>query len=360
MCSVLGEELHPLMVGWVFCSVLVICFEMADLRRAAEWTDAAMAWCESLPGTTPYHGLCRVHRAEVATLRGAWEEAEAEAGRAGEELLALEPFVAGEAFYAMGEVRRRRGRLAEAEEAFVQAHELGRVPQPGLALVRLAQGRAAEAEAALRLSLATVTAPVLTRSRLLAAAVEIALARDHPDAAGLAAAELEELAAGADASVVEATAIIARAAVQLAAGHTDEAVRSAARAWTLWQQLRMPYEAAQARVVLGKACRAAGDEARARMELEAAEAGFHRLGAEGDAGDVARLLARGPVHPRGLTAREVEVLRLVAAGMTNREIAAEVVLSEHTVGRHLQNIFTKLQVSSRAAAAAFAVEHHLV
>ena len=359
MCSVLADDLHPMIIGWVFCSVLTTCFEMADVTRAREWTEAAVSWCESLPHVTPFHGLCRVHRVEVRTLRGDWSEAEADAVRASGELLALEPAVAGEAFFAMGEVRRRRGRLVEAEAAFRRAHELGRDPQPGLALLRLAQGKMDDASALLRLPLATVHGPPLTRARLLAAQVEIAVAAGDPGSARRASRELDRLSSEGRASVLEATAAMARAALQLAEHQTDAAVRSAARAWTLWEQLRMPYEAARARVLLGRACALAGDEARARMELDAAATAFARLGADQDLRELRTVLEPAPHRPGGLSAREVEVLALLAAGKTNRQIAAELVVSEHTVSRHVQNIFTKLQVSSRAAAAAFAVEHDL-
>jgi DNA-binding NarL/FixJ family response regulator len=286
MCSVVAGELQPLFTGWVYCHVIAACWELADLRRAGEWTDAAMRWCQELSTTTPYQGLCRIHRVEIATLRGRWAEAEAEARHTCEELLAYEPHLAGEAFYAVGELHRRRGDLPAAEAAFARAHELGAEPQPGLALVQLARGRTAAAAAALRLALAGCGSR-LGRMRLLAAQVEVAVAAGDLDTAGAATAELESRA---------------------------------------------------------------GDEAGARLELQVAQRTFQRLGA--GAGQASL--------PAGLTTREAEVLRLVATGRSNREIAAELVLSEHTVARHLNNIFAKLGVSSRTAATAFAFERDLV
>jgi DNA-binding CsgD family transcriptional regulator len=358
MATVLTGRLDPLITGWVFCSLLIHCFEMADLRRAAEWTDAALAWCESLQGTTPYHGVCRTHRVELSTLRGEWDVATSEAVRATEELLTLDPTVAGEAFYVMGELHRRRGELDDAETAFVRAHQLGREPQPGLALVRLAQGRLDDAGGLLRLS--PESESLLARSRILGAQVAVAVTAGDTTTAEEASRSLDELAAAAPNSVVAATAATARAMVRLAAGDMAAAGPAAGTARSLWRELKMPYEEAQARVLLARVCRAAGDEERARLEFDAARAAFERLGADLDAREVQKLLEPAAPRPGGLSAREVEVLRLVAAGNTNREIATQLVISPHTVTRHLQNIFTKLGVSSRAAAARVAVEHELV
>jgi ATP/maltotriose-dependent transcriptional regulator MalT len=359
MCSVVAGELSPLFTGWVYCTVLQACLEMADLRRAAEWTEAALAWCEGLADRSPYHGLCRVHRAEVTALRGAWEDAETQALRASEELLEMWPATAAAAFYAVGEIRRRRGLLAGAEEAFARAGELGLDPQPGLALVRLAQGRAGEAAAALRRA-AAAAGTRMHRADLLAARAEVALAVGDVDEARDAGAALDALAGGGDGGVLEAIAAMTRAALRLADDDVEAALRDAGRAWTVWQELRLPHEAARARLLLGRATLQAGDRDRARIELEAAHAAFARLGADRDARAAAALLGRPAPAPGGLSDREVEVLRLVASGRTNREVAAAMSLSEHTVSRHLQNIFAKLRVSSRTAATAFAFEHDLV
>jgi DNA-binding NarL/FixJ family response regulator len=361
MCSVVAGELTPLFTGLVYCGVLTACFAIADLRRASEWTAAAVAWCDSLPSGSPYHGICRVHRVEVTTLHGAWDQAEADAVRASEELLALEPGAAGEAFYAIGEVRRRRGDLEGAEAAFVRAHELGRNPQPGLSLLRLCQERLDDASALLQLRADALAEGPLARAIAYAAQVDVALATGDLDAARRASEALDELVNASPFGVIEAFAALARAALLLATDDVDGAREYANRACAHFRELRLPHEAALARVVNGLAARAAGDADGGRLELEAAHRALVDLGATFDAERVATLLhTTGADRPCGLTPREVEVLRLVAAGKTNREIAREMYLSEHTVSRHLQNMFAKLDVSSRAAATAFAYQHELV
>jgi ATP/maltotriose-dependent transcriptional regulator MalT len=303
--------------------------------------------------TTPYQGLCRIHRVEIATLRGRWAEAEAEARRTCEELMAYEPRFAGKAFYAAGELHLRRGDLHAAEASFARAHEFGAEPQPGLALVQLARGRTAAAATALRLALAGQTNR-LGRMRLLAAQGEVALAASDLDTARVVTGELESTAEQYSSPALHASAATARGALRLAEDDVDGALASLRRALAIWQELDAPYEAARVRVHLGGAFRRAGDDGGARLELQVAQRTFERLGVSTDArGGQASL-------PAGLTAREAEVLRLVATGRSNRDIAAELVVSEHTVARHLNNIFAKLGVSSRTAATAFAFERDLI
>jgi DNA-binding CsgD family transcriptional regulator len=355
-------ELTPLVTGLVYCDVIAACFELADLRRAGEWTGAAMQWCETQPAGMPYRGVCRVHRVEVTTLQGTWDHAEAEALRAADELHVLDPASAGSAFYAIGEIRRRRGDLAGAEDAYLRAHDLGHPAEPGLSLLRLRQGRTDEAAGVLRAPLDGVAVP-LPLALLLAARVEVAVALDDDDAARTAATALDELAAGepGDTAVV-ALADLARARLLLAEDEPERSCQAARSAWTTFRELRLPHEAALGRVVLGRAQTATGDTDGGRRELEAARRSLDELGAALDVAEVTSLLGEGrpSARPAGLTDREVEVLGLVAAGRTNREVASALYLSEHTVARHLQNIFTKLDVSSRAAATAYAYEHHLV
>ncbi|CCK25754.1 response regulator receiver protein [Streptomyces davaonensis JCM 4913] len=368
MCAAMAGELTSFFTGWVYCLGLQQSMACVDLERAAEWTEAAMAWCAAMPAENNFRGLCRVHRAEVLELRGNWAEALTEAARTVEELLPYERRMAAEAFYLIGQIQRRRGDLAAAEQSYDRAHEYGRDPQPGLALLRLAQGKAEASATALNLALADREEDnePLGRCRLLVAQVEIALALGRLDAARSATGELQTLAQQwqrrrrSETTVLHAAAAAAAGAVAFAARHPDRALPLLRRALTLWLALDVPYEVAQVRMTLAAADRAAGDDEGARMELRAAEQTFRRLGAVPDARRASALLADvRRRQPGGLTEREIQVLRLVAAGHTNRAVAAELVISEHTVARHLNNIFAKLDVSSRAAATAYACTHGL-
>jgi len=361
MTCVLAGELAPLFTGWVYCSVILACKDLADLRRASEWTEAARAWCEALPATTPYsQGLCRIYRGEVLALRGAWAEAEAEMRRAHQELLPHKPRGAAEASYGVGEVLRRRGDLAGAEQAFVHAQQLGWDPQPGMALLRLAQGRVDAAAAALRSALASHTVDRFGHARLLAAQVEVAIAAGTLDEARHAARELATIADGLTSAAVQATAATAQGALHLAVGSPAAALEDLRRGLTGWRALGLPYEQAQARLLIGETQRRLGDEEGGRIEIDAARAEFDRLGAAADARRAAALLQRGRAPRAVLTAREVEVLRFVASGKSNRDIAGALHLSEHTVARHMQNILAKLGVSSRAAATSSALKQGLL
>jgi ATP/maltotriose-dependent transcriptional regulator MalT len=358
MAAVVAGDLSPYFTGIVYCALIGACLELSDVRRAGEWSDAARVWCETLPSSAPFPGMCRVNRAEVARLRGLWSEAEAEAVRASEELEPIDPGLAASALVQVAEIRRRTGDLAGAERAFARAQELGANPQPGVALLQLAQGKVEAARTALRLALATEHQPA-RRARLLAADVQAAIAAGALDEARTAADELAALAAESRTPAFDASAAMAAGAVRLAEGDAPAALERLRRAVAAWRDLRLPYETAQARALQGRALQAGGDEDGARVELRAALASFERLGAAPDAEATARLLGAPEALPSGLTPREAEVLRLVAAGKTNRDIAVELVISEHTVARHLQNMFVKLGVSSRAAATAYAYEHGL-
>lgn len=360
MTFALDERLDTFFTGAVYCTVIAECRAVADMRRASEWTDAAQAWCNSLSVTTPYHGICRVHRGWVLGFRGNLEEAESEIRAAGKELAAFKPRSAADAFSTLGEIQRRRGDLSGAEESFLRSHQLGGDPQPGLALVRLAQGQTAVAAAALRAALAGASADQMNRSRLLAAQVEAALAAGDRTLAQDAARELSSVAKALDRPSARALAEQVRGAVSLASDDADEAIGDLRAARATWDALGLPYEEAQARLLIGAAARALGDEEGARLEIQAARAAFEHLGSRKDALRASSLLVSGPERPAGLTPREIEVLRLVAGGRSNRQIAQTLVISEYTVARHVQNILAKLGVSSRAAATAFAVEHQLV
>jgi DNA-binding NarL/FixJ family response regulator len=358
MLAALSDELDPGWAGNIYCQLMRACYELSDLRRAGEWTQATARWCESLPAAGPFMGVCRVHRAQIFQVHGAWEQAEREAARACEDLADFDLGTVAEGAYQVAEVRRLRGDLSGAEQAFRQAHALGRDPQPGLALLRLAQGHIGAASASIRAALAAEGRDRLARARLCAAQVEIALAAGEIEAARLASDELEETAIIYRSSGLEAAAPTARGAVLLAEGRPAEALQALRLACLRWQRLTAPYEAARVRLLLARAYDALGNQDAAALELDAAEAVFTRLGATLDAKRVAHLRGRTPL-PGGLTEREAEVLALVAAAKTNKEIAASLFISEKTVARHLSNIFTKLGLPSRTAAAAYAFEHGL-
>ncbi|HEX6195550.1 MAG TPA: LuxR C-terminal-related transcriptional regulator [Jiangellaceae bacterium] len=360
MASVLSGELDAHFTGWISCFAVGMCMGVADIRRAVSWAQTAWDWASSLPEATPYQGLCRVRQVEVMSLRGELEVAAVEARRACEEMLAFEPHLAGEAFYVRGEILRRRGETRAAEQAFAEALELGHDPQPGLAMIRLAQGRTDAAMAALRAALADSGGLPFRTASLLAAQVEVTLAADRPDLARSACDDLDAIAVSASSEAIAALAGTARARLRLADGEPEAALAVLRPAMITWRTLDLECELAEARLLTGLALRAIGDVEGASHELDAARRTFTRLGATADADRVASQMNDGEPRPGGLSARECEVLRLVAAGNTNREIAAELVLSEHTVARHLSNIYTKLGVSSRTTAAGFAIAHDLV
>ena len=356
MLAALSDKLKPMWTGAIYCGLIAACHELVDHRRAREWTDATREWCSPLPVASLYPGICRVHTAELMAVHGAWEQAEAEALQACEDMLGIDVFAVADGWYEVGEIRRRRGDLDGAEAAYTQAHEVGRDPQPGLSLLRLAQGRADAAASSIATAIAGFGGSRMERAPLHAAQVEIALARGDVELAAASAAEVAETAELFESTGLRAVARTCQGAVALARDQAVAALASLREAFALWQELDAPHEAARTRVQLSEAYQALGDADAAARECAAARSAFERLGATADL----RALEQQPAPACGLTSREIEVLRLVAAGKSNREIAADLVLSEKTVARHVSNIFTKLDVSSRSAATAYAYSHDLV
>ncbi|HEX9683275.1 MAG TPA: LuxR C-terminal-related transcriptional regulator [Acidimicrobiales bacterium] len=358
MLSAVEGRLGPYTTGKVYCSLISACEELGDLRRAAEWTDATLRWSSENHPLAMWPGICRVHHAALLQLRGDWGAAEREARQACVELDGFHVPNVAAGYIEIGEIRRRLGDLHGAEEAFARAEELCGQQSAGLALVRLAQRRVDEATAIITRMLAEHTSNQLARGKLLPARVQIAIAARDLDTATAAASELERIATDNESPVLSAAALSSRGRLQLAQGDTSAACATLRQAVQRWQQLEVPYEVATARLLLGQACRDGGDEDGATRSLASAAAIFDRLGASLDAGHIRDLTSPSSL-PAGLTAREAEVLSLVASGQTNKEIAATLHRSERTVARHLSNIFTKVGVTSRTAAAGFAYENGL-
>jgi DNA-binding CsgD family transcriptional regulator len=356
MLAAVSDRLEPIWTGAIYCGLLDACHELVDLRRAQQWTEAMSRWCAPLPAASLYPGICRVHQVEILDLRGAWDDAEAEAAAACGDLVGVDVFAVADGRYLLGELSRRRGDLVGAEEAYLRAHDAGRDPQPGLALLRLAQGRIDAASASIAAALVACTGGRLERARLLSAQVDIALVAGDADLAEAAAAEIAEIAGDFGSDGLRALGHRCRGAVSLANGQGVVALGALRLACEAWQQLEVPYETARTRVLLAKAYRLLGDDDAAARECAAARTVFERLRADPDL----RALDASDAAAGGLTPREVEVLRLVASGQSNREVAANLVISEKTAARHVANIYAKLGLSSRSAATAFAHKHALV
>lgn len=349
-------RLGPYSTGKVYCSLISACEELGDLDRAAEWTEATMRWAQQHPFAI-FPGICRVHRAVVLKRRGSLAEAEREAARACEELQDSHVPNTAAAYAEVGDIRRRLGDLERAEEAFDTAQELCGRPCGSRALLRLAQGRVIAARSIIEGCLRDASSNRLARAVLLPVQVHVAIAAGDLAAAVAAMDELDDIGALVDTPMMAATVASSRGRLQLAQ-RDPAAVTTLQAAVDGWQVLDVPYEVATTRTLLGQALRDGGNEAAAVHAFTAAADLFDHIGARADARSV--LQDTRTLLPAGLTEREVEVLRLIAAGLTNNEIAAELHLSAKTVSRHLSNIFTKIGVTSRVGATAFAFEHELV
>ncbi|WP_250444814.1 helix-turn-helix transcriptional regulator [Actinotalea sp. C106] len=352
MLPVLAGQLAPEWAGEVYCTVIHACHELGDLRRMREWTRATEQWCAQFHGEVVFSGICRVHRLQLQCTEGGWAAAEEAIALSGSELEGRNNWVAGEAMYQLGEIRRLRGDLPGALAAYARARALGTEPQPGESLLQHATGDGGAAWSGLSGALAGRDR--LASARLLASGVEVALGLGLVDEADRWCGRLEKTAQHFDTAGFRAWAGHARGAVEVAQGRYTEAVATLEAAAREYRDLHCRYDTARVYELLAQAHLGAGRTGVAAGDRATALAIYRELGAEPD---VARL-DQGEV-PGGLTEREAEVLSRVAAGLTNRVVARELFISEKTVSRHLANIFTKIGVSSRTAAAAWAHENGL-
>lgn len=371
MLAVETGQVSPLASGLIYCAVLIACQQAFDVRRAQEWTEAFSRWCDGQSGLVPFRGQCLVHRSQLAQFRGDWSGAIIEADRACRWLSDPPDAAVGMAYYQRAELHRLRGEYSAAETAYQTAAERGHDPHPGLALLWLAQGRTDTAVAAIRRVIDAIprTYPEAStelgspraRAESLSAYVDIMFCAGEVDAADKACVELNAISDAVRTPLIQAMAARASGQVLLMGGRPGAALDRFEAARRCWVLLKAPYETARVRLLTGQALRDLGDEETAAIEIDAADRVLAAVGAARPPGAHSQAPpTAAPAAVGGLTVRELEVIRLVASGRTNREIAEQLVISDKTVARHMHNVLTKLGLSNRSAATAFAYHHHLV
>lgn len=353
MLPVQAGQVPPDVAGNLYCQMIAICWELADLRRAREWTIATERWCAQFDSAVMFSGICRMHRVQLRQVSGQWDAAAEEARVVCAELVGMNAAVVAEGHYLLGELLRLRGQVADAEAAYLRARELGRDPQPGLALLMARSGHAESAVASVRASLAGHRGGDYRQVPMLRALVEVATKAQDLDAARHAADELSAVARQWRSDGLHVAAAHAQGMVELASADPTRAVGLLREAVARWRQLDAPYECARARILLSQALTALGDESTARQEVAVAAKTLADLDAVLDLERLATMRVAAD-RPEGLTPREAQILMLVADGLTNRQVADILVISEKTVARHLANVYLKIGASTRTAAAAWA------
>ncbi len=361
MITVETGEVFPIVRGIVYCAVIETCRKVWDLGRAHEWTSALTRWCDAQPDIVPFRGQCLVRRAEIIQFHGEWHKALEEIKEACK-LLTRPPgeSAAGEAFYCKAELFRLLGNFEEAEDCYREASKWGRKPQPGLALLRLAQGQHDAAETSIRNTLKE-TKDTKKRAELLPAVVRIMIDVKRPKEALEATGELSRIAGEFDAPYLHAMSAHCRGAVFLAEGSFQYALEHLEKALKIWKRLHLPYESAHTRELKGRVYREMGDKDNSDLAYAAAKWVYEQLRAMPDLERINRLLnQKRSQETYSLTLRELQVLQLVAAGKTNKSVAGDLFISERTVDRHVSNIFNKLRVSSRVEATTFALKNKIL
>jgi DNA-binding NarL/FixJ family response regulator len=360
MVLVESAYISPLVVGIVYCAVIETCHMIFDIPRAQEWTAVLSQWCESQPDLVPFRGQCLIRRSQIMHIHGEWSEALDEMQRACQ-LLSKPPGepAAGEAYYQLADFFRLRGEFQQAEKIYFEANKWGRKPQPGLALLRLEQNEKDWAIKSILNALDEAKTP-LQRIKILPSYIEIMLVHDKMAEAHSAVVELSTTAEKYDTIFLQAITAYCQGAVFLKEDDPAAAIKTLRKSLNFWNELKAPYEAASARLLLSIAYREQGDQDTATMELAAARWIFKELEALPDLKKVEALLdIKNEPDFHGLTLRELQLLQLVSEGKTNKAIAGILFISERTVERHLSNIFNKLEVNSRTEATAFAYKHQI-